>query len=199
MNKQEFLAQLRNGLVGMPQDDLEERLLFYEEMIDDRMEEGCSEEEAVSEIGSVEDVISQVVAEIPLTKLVKEKVTKKKGMKVWEVILLILGSPIWLSLLIAVFSVLLSIYISLWSVIISLWSVFVALVGCALGGVVGGVFIAINGYAASGVATLAAGFVCAGISILLFYGCVAITKGFLVFTKKMAIWMKKCLIKKEEI
>lgn len=198
MNKQEFLTQLRNGLVGMPQDDLEERLLFYEEMIDDRMEEGCSEEEAVSEIGSVEDVISQVVAEIPLTKLVKEKITKKKGMKVWEVILLALGSPIWLSLLIAVLSVVLSIYVSLWSVVISLWSVFVALVGCAIGGVIGGVFIAIKGYVASGVATLAAGFVCAGLSILLFYGCVAVTKGFLIFTKKMVVWMKKCLIKKEE-
>ena len=38
MHKQEFLAQLRKGLSGMPQDDIEERLVFYSEMVDDRME-----------------------------------------------------------------------------------------------------------------------------------------------------------------
>ena len=46
MNKREFLASLRNGLYGLPQDDIEERLGFYAEMIDDRMEEGLTEEQA---------------------------------------------------------------------------------------------------------------------------------------------------------
>ena len=45
MRKQEFLAQLRKALSGLPQDEIEERLTFYGEMIDDRMEEGLSEEE----------------------------------------------------------------------------------------------------------------------------------------------------------
>ena len=44
MNKQEFLAGLRKGLSGLPQEDIEERLLFYSEMIDDRIEEGMEEE-----------------------------------------------------------------------------------------------------------------------------------------------------------
>lgn len=47
MNKQEFLVKLRKGLSGLPKEDIEERLTFYSEMIDDRMEEGLSEEEAV--------------------------------------------------------------------------------------------------------------------------------------------------------
>ncbi len=51
MSKQEFLAQLKDGLSGLPQSDIEERVAFYEEMIDDRIEEGLSEEQAVSEIG----------------------------------------------------------------------------------------------------------------------------------------------------
>ena len=37
MNKQEFLTQLRQGLSGLPQDDIEKRLTFYSEMIDDRI------------------------------------------------------------------------------------------------------------------------------------------------------------------
>ena len=48
MTKQAFLAALGERLVGLPQKDIEERLTFYSEMIDDRMEEGLSEEEAVA-------------------------------------------------------------------------------------------------------------------------------------------------------
>ena len=43
MNKQEFIALLRKGLSGLPQKELEERLTFYSEMIDDRIEEGLTE------------------------------------------------------------------------------------------------------------------------------------------------------------
>ena len=50
MNKQEFLAQLRKQLSGLPLKDAEDRITFYSEMIDDRMEEGLSEPEAVSAI-----------------------------------------------------------------------------------------------------------------------------------------------------
>ena len=57
MNKQEFLAGLQKGLSGLPQEDVEERLTFYGEMLDDRMEEGLSEEEAVAAAGSVEEIV----------------------------------------------------------------------------------------------------------------------------------------------
>ena len=45
---------------------------------------------------------------------------------------------------------------------------------------------------------LAAGMVCAGISILMFYGCKAATKGILILTKKFAVWLKSRWMKKEE-
>ncbi|MBR5538496.1 MAG: hypothetical protein IKU61_01205 [Clostridia bacterium] len=47
MNKQEFLEELRKGLSGLPKEDVRERLNFYGEIIDDRIEEGLTEEEAV--------------------------------------------------------------------------------------------------------------------------------------------------------
>ena len=37
MNKREFLARLRKGLSGLPQDDIDEHLAFYSEMLEDRM------------------------------------------------------------------------------------------------------------------------------------------------------------------
>ena len=74
MTKQMFLASLREGLQGLPPADVEERIAFYDEMIDDRMEEGLTEEEALAEIGTVESVIAQIAEETPLAKLVKELV-----------------------------------------------------------------------------------------------------------------------------
>ncbi len=67
-------------------------------MIEDRIEEGFTEEEAVSEIGTVNEVVSQIVSETPLSKLVKERSRPKRTLRVWEIILLLLGSPIWISL-----------------------------------------------------------------------------------------------------
>ena len=69
MNKREFLARLRKELSGLPQSDREERLAFYSEMIDDRMEEGLSEEDAVSAVGSVEEIAAQIVADFPSANL----------------------------------------------------------------------------------------------------------------------------------
>ena len=197
MGKQEFLVQLRKGLSGLPQEDIEERLTFYGEMIDDRMEEGITEEEAVSAVGTVDEIVTQVVAETPLVKIAKERIKSKRRLSAGEIVLLALGSPIWLSLAIAAFAVILSLYASLWSVVISLWAVFVSFIGCAVGGVVAGIVIACSGNALSGIAMLAVGIVCAGLSIFKFYGCKAVTDVTLILTKKMAIWTKNCFIKKE--
>ena len=69
MDKQRFLSELRNSLSGIPHDELEERLVFYSEMIDDRMEEGMTEEEAVAGIGPVGEVVNQILSEVPLSDL----------------------------------------------------------------------------------------------------------------------------------
>lgn len=198
MSRQEFLKQLRKGLSGLPQDDVEERLTFYSEMIDDRMEEGLSEEEAVGEIGSVDEIVAQTIAEIPLAKLVKEKMKPKRRLGAWEIVLLVLGSPLWLSLLIAAFAVVFSVYVALWSVIISLWAVEVSLWGTVFGGIIAGIVFALTGNGLTGVAMIGASIVCAGLSVFLFFGCKLATKGAAWLTKKMALGIKNCFIKKED-
>ncbi|MBQ4556191.1 MAG: DUF1700 domain-containing protein [Clostridia bacterium] len=198
MSKQEFLSQLRKGLSGLPQDDIEERLTFYSEMIEDRKEEGLSEEEAVAAIGTVEEIVAQVVAETPLSKIAKERIRFKRQLNTGEIVLLALGSPIWLSLAIAAVAVILSLYASLWAIIVSMWAVFASLTACSVACVPSGIIFAIAGNGASALAMLAAGIVCAGLSIFMFYGCKAATKSVLILTKKTAIWIKNCFIKKEE-
>ncbi|MBE6555911.1 MAG: DUF1700 domain-containing protein [Ruminococcaceae bacterium] len=198
MRKQEFLDALRTKLSGLPKQDVGERLNFYGEMIDDRVEEGLSEEEAVLDIGSVEEIAAQIIADIPLTKIVKERVKPKRRLRAWEILFLALGSPIWLSLAVAAFAVIFSLYASLWAVIVSLWAVFASLAVCPIGSVPTCVIFAVGGNGASGVAVLAAGIVCLGLSIFMLYGCKAATKGALILTKKMAISIKNRLIKRGE-
>ncbi len=198
MNKQEFIAALRNGLSGLPQADIEERVEFYSEMIADRMEEGLSEEKAVSAIGEVEEIVSQTVADIPLAKIAKERISPKRRLNAVEMLLLALGSPIWVPLGIAAAMVIAAVYISLWSVVVSLWAGFASFVAGTVGGTVAGAVFAVGGSVASGLAVLAAGMVCAGLSVFLFFGCRAATKGMLLLPKKTVLWMKNRLMKKEE-
>ena len=91
MNKQEILAQLRKGLPN----GINERMTYYSEMVDDRMEDGISEETAVSELGTVNKLVSQIIANIPLKNLIKEKMTAKKKLNAWDTVRIILGCPIY--------------------------------------------------------------------------------------------------------
>lgn len=199
MNKQEYLSALRVELFGLPQADIEDRLAFYSEMIDDRIEEGLTEEEAIAAVGSAQEIASQIVADIPLSKIAKERIKPRRRLKSWEIVLLVLGSPIWLSLGISVFAVIISLYVSLWSVIVSIWATFVSFAAWTLVSTVAGLGIIFTVEAGTliGTATLGAGLVFAGLSIFMFYGCKAATKGILLLTNKIALWIKNCFRGKE--
>ncbi len=198
MNKQEFLTELSSKLRGLPTNDITERLNFYSEMIDDRIEEGLSEEDAVSAVGTAEEIAEQIIADTPLTKIAKERIKPSRKLSVLEIVLLVLGSPIWLSILIAVIAVIFSVYISLWSVIISLWSVFVSLVACCIAGIIACPVLLIVGRVSLAITLLGGGMLCGGLSIFMFYGCKGATKGILFLTKKIAFWIKNCFIRKEK-
>ncbi|MBR2442650.1 MAG: DUF1700 domain-containing protein [Clostridia bacterium] len=199
MTKREFLDSLEQGLSGMPKNEIAGRLAFYSEMIDDYMEEGFTEEEAVAKIGSVEQVVSEVIADIPFTKLLKEKFKAKGEIKGWEIVLIVLGFPIWFSLLVGTFAIVVSLYAALWSIVVSLWACFGAFVGAAVGGTLGGILFACTGNPIAGFSIFGGGIVCAGLAIFAFYGCKAVTQGVLWFTKNAAVAIKKCFVKKEKI
>ena len=197
MTKLRFLLSLQERLAGLPEEEVDERLHFYSEMIDDRMEEGLSEEEAVAAVGSVDEIVSQILADTPLIHIVRKNIKPKRRLKAWEIVLLALGAPIWLSLLIAAFAIILSLYVSLWSVIISLWAVFVSVIACAAAGIVAGIGFALGGDRLSGLVVISTGLVCAGLSIFLFFGCKAATNGTVLLTRKLILSLKNRFIKKE--
>lgn len=195
MTKLSFLLELHKKLSALPSNEVEERLKFYIEMIEDRMEEGVPEEDAVAAVGSVDEIASQIIADISPDETNTPAKGKRK-FKAWEIVLLALGSPIWASLLIAAFAVVFSLYASLWAVIVSLWAVFGSVAACALGGVLGGIIFVLWGHISSGIALIGSAFICAGVSIFLFIGCKYATAGSVFLTK---LPFKRKFSNKEEV
>lgn len=164
MDKYHFLLVLSEKLKTLPEHDRQRSVDYYAEMIADRMEEGLSEEEAVAAIGSVDDIAKNILAEAPVSPLPAKQ---HRSLRWWEITLLILGSPVWVSLLIAAAAVVFAIWISLWSVVISLYATAIALGAAALGCILGSFFMIASGIGEVLIAWGAA-FVCAGLAILMF-------------------------------
>ncbi len=197
MNKQEFLTQMQKALSWLPQEDIEERIAFYSEIIDDHIEEGMSEEQAIAEIGSVQEVTTQIVAETPLPRLVKEKVKPKRALRIWEIILIVLGFPVWFPLIIAAGAVILSLYIVVWALVISLWAFDISILISALGGIAISVVYFINANITPAFMTLAIAMFIGGLSIFILFGCVAVSKSIIKLTWKGVIGIKYMFINKE--
>lgn len=199
MNKQEFLLALRGALADLPEADIKASLDYYAEIIDDQMEEGISEADAVASLGSVVSVAEQILLDMPLPKLVKARVKPKRRLRAWEIVLIAVGSPVWFPILLALIVVVLAVYVVLWSLVVSIYAVDVALAACLLGGLGGGVGLFIAGNPFSALFLVGAGLVCGGLSIFLFFGCKAATKGTVLLTRKMLIGVKKCFVRKESV
>ena len=110
MKRQEFIDKLCKKFYYLSESEIEERITFYNEMIDDGMEEGLSEEAAVAKIGSISEILSQMRSErfeLSVRADAPRKEVRRLG--VWAIILIVLGSPIWLSIAAALFSVIVNV------------------------------------------------------------------------------------------
>lgn len=198
MRKDEFLAALGGELQGLPTRERDDRLAFYGEAIDDRIEEGLSEEAAVADMGSVAEVVAQILSETPLLRLAKEKIKPKRKLKGWEIALLAVGSPVWGALLVSAVAAVFSVYVSLWAAAVSLWSAFASFAACAPVGVVVGCVYAFGGNLYAGLALAAASLVCAALAIFSFFGCRAATRGLVWLTKKAVLSVKRALVRRKD-
>ena len=125
MNKTEFLDALRHALGKLPSYEVEQSIAFYAEMIDDRIEDGMSEQEAVAALGSVHAIAAQIVAETP--PIPKAIAKANTGSRTLNIVLLAILSPIWVTLALAFACMVLAIYLAIWSVVVALWAVVLTL------------------------------------------------------------------------
>ena len=192
MNKTEFVNQLSAGLIGLSQEDIKRSVDFYTEMIDDRIEDGMPEEEAVAALGSIEEIRGKILEEIPMARIVKEKITPKRSFRAWEIILLVLGAPVWIPLLLSFIVVCLVLYLCFWVIILSLYAIDLSVFVSGIAGVFGG-FIQ-NGGPSVMTFLIGCGIALIGAGILLFFGFNQVAKGMLFLSKKIAVGIKKMFV-----
>lgn len=134
MTRAEFMEALSRALRGLPRSEIKKALGFYGEMLDDRIEEGADETAAVLSMEAPELIAER------LKRAASEREGSKKGETSWvRVLLLALGSPVWLSLLIAAVAVAAALYVSLWAILISLYAALLALALGVPGFMIGGI------------------------------------------------------------
>ena len=78
MKRAEFNEALRRKLDGIAEADRKNILDYYNECIDDRMDEGASEEEAIAALGSVDELAAAVLADTPVTGLIPRVIPKRE-------------------------------------------------------------------------------------------------------------------------
>lgn len=181
MRKNEFLDKLRASLWAMPEADIQRSLDYYSEMIDDRMDDGLSEEEAVAAIGDLDEIVKQILTESPRPPVVMKAAQKQRRVEPWMILLLILGSPLWVPLVTGAVSAVLSVYLSLWSVVAVLYVVAVAVGAAAIGCLIG-CFFMIGRFGVI-LVSIGAALLCAGLAIVLFLLGNLAAKGMIALTK----------------
>lgn len=199
MSRDAFIGELRHRMAGLPQETVERTVEYYGELIADSMEDGLTEEEAVSRLGSLDEIVASVVKDTPLTQIVETRIQerKKKGSSGWVIALLILGAPVWLPVLIAVLAVLFALFIALWAVVIALWAVVAAVILTGLVAMVAGVVELCRLHLPQGLVLLGGGLVCLGLCALLFLLMKLLTVGTVKLCKWLWVGVKSLFVGKK--
>lgn len=197
MNKNEFIDLLKLKLSRLPQNEVDDRISFYSEMIDDEIADGRTEEEVIENLGPIDDIVSQIIADVPLAKLIKEKVTPKRNLKALEIVLLIIGFPIWFPLIITFASLFFVGYILIWVMVLLVYVLDIAFIGGAFGGigVVVGYISVHNGVGAMFMTGCSISLLGLGILMILFSK--EITLGIFKMTKSILLGIKRMIVGKE--
>ena len=191
MTKIEFLLRLEEKMAGISCKDRTRTIDYYSEIIDDKIEDGMTEEEAVSTLDDADDIVKRVFMEIPLIDIVKENLRPKRRLKTWEIVTLVAGFPVWLPLIISAFAVAFSLWVTMYAVIISFYAVALSLAVGSLGALVVAIINLILANIPSALIMVSFSFVSAGLAPLLFFGLNKLTKLTFVMNKNIIYGIKK--------
>lgn len=194
MRKEEFLTALRSALGKLPEQDVRASLEFYAEAIDDRMEDGASEEDAVEALGSVDAIAAQIIAETP--PIPKAVAKMKTGSRTANIVLAVALSPIWVPLALVFVLSVAAVYLSIWAVIVALWAVVVVLLLCAPIGIASLAWCLATGHPLTGAWILGCGMAGSGLGLFALLGMKAVSRGLVQLTCMFASSVKSLFVKR---
>lgn len=198
MNKQGFLAVLRQQLQGLSESDIEKSLEYYSESIDDRMEEGMTEEEAVADMEPPAEIARQIFMDMPLPKVVKAKARPSRPLRVWEIVLLVVGSPVWVPLAVAAILIFGAVYVTIWALVVTFYAVDLSFAVSSLFCLVQtGISLFTRGPLQMAYFGGSALFLF-GAAVLLFFAFNALSARLIQLSRSFMQWAKSHLVRKEE-
>lgn len=171
MNKRSFMRTLSRKLRPLSRDERQASLAYYNEMIQDGMEEGLSEEQAVMRLGSADEIAGQIMQ----NPSAGQNTRIRRGIGTAGIIALaVMAAPVWMpigigaaAILISVAAALFSAYAAVWAAFVSLYAAFLALAVCGPAGLLGMLAGFSKGNPAQAMLFLAAGCALMGIALLL--------------------------------
>ena len=197
MNKQEFLKALSDRLQGIPKEDREKSIEYYSEMIDDRTEDGLTEEQAVKAMGNVGDIADKIINDMPVEKLLKTKIMPERKLSALEIVLLTIGFPIWFPIGISLIAVAFALYLVLWVLILCIYVVAFSFAVSGIASIIA-LFMSIwGGQALSGMFLFGCGMVLLGLAIPILTGVLKATFGCISLTGKCFKKIKSSLAKRK--
>lgn len=189
MNKAEFLSVLRDKLKKyMTSEDVEATLEYYSEMADDICEGEGSEEQAIEKLGSPEQAAKQILSDFPIKKLVKNRFFGKSISKT-NIVLLIVGSPMWISIIAVFIAIVAAYYSLLLALAVIFFSVGIALAAVIIAGLIYGIIGFIRTNPATAGFFIGCGIAAAGLFILV----IPAIKPFIRLMIKLFCLMPKCI------
>lgn len=197
MNRQEYLDEIKDKLLGLSEEDIDKALDFYMEAIDDRIDDGLTEEQAIKAVGTSDEVAEQILMDTPLPKLVSATVKPQRKLKAWEIILIVLGAPVWIPIAIALLSVALAVFITLFALMFALAAVLIGFVISGIALLIMAVISVFAGGAGTALLKFAVGLVAIGVGILLFIPVKAAVLWLIELCGRFFKWIKKQFVKRK--
>lgn len=111
MEKKTFKEVLEKRISILTPIEQQRILTFYEETIEDSIEDGMSEEEAVAKLGDMDTIVKDILAENHIVFQEKKGSILGEMNKKWKYLLLFLTSPLWASVSCAALAFVVSVYI----------------------------------------------------------------------------------------
>lgn len=196
MNKQEYLARLRAALACLPEGEIEESVAFYTEMIDDRVADGLTEEEATAQLDDPKAAARAIVADLPVVPRTVVRTKQRNRALYWT--LVILGSPLWLTLLLAAGMLVLAGLLTIWCLILGLWLLAAGLLAGGPLGIGVCLWALAVGQPAYGVFELGSGLLCFGLGLFCLHGAVAASKTLMQVSRQWIAKAKAPFVKVKE-
>ena len=178
----------------MPPEELERQIAYYDELFSDMLEDGKSESEIVEHLGEPSAVAGELLRELPFGTLVRSRAKEIKGWSPMSIVLAVLGSPVWLPLLLAAVIVLLALLLVIWVLVLSFTIVVFSLGLSAAGVAVGAIGGFIEGSPMLFIGTVLA---LAGLCVLGSLLIPPLYRGTARLCRAIGRWIKSLFIKKE--